>query len=553
VNTLPDSEAPAPQASPFHQGERAVQSRLGVRSIEEWARKVVRSYLPGQHRDFYQAQPFLITAARDAAGQPWVTMLCGGTGFVQSPDREHLVISTNPTPGDALENAFHKDADVGILGIEPATRRRNRVNGKVAARDGLGFTFKVEQSFGNCPQYIVERSANMVGEDAEVPVRRGTELSEGQQQWVTSADTFFIGSGFRDEGDSPSYGMDASHRGGEPGFVEVSDASCLRFPDYSGNNHYNTIGNLVLDPRVGLLFVDFATGSLLQVAGRASIDWEPSETLQNKGVRRVLQIDIEQVIELTGAIPMRWETDTTSLPLRLVDKIPESKDVTSFVFEAENGTTLPGFEPGQHLPIEIAIEGFDKPQRRTYSLSSAPGDAQYRISVKRVNDGVVSRHLHDHVEPGSVIGSSHPAGDFLMNCNLCPLVLVSAGVGVTPMVSILRAVTAQPSDRPVWFIHGARDGEHHPLADEVRQLDDAHPNIKVHVMYSRPRADDVEGVNYQGIGRVNGKLLAEKVSNTAAHYFLCGPTAFMAELQGELEVQSIPTEQIHYETFGPAS
>jgi ferredoxin-NADP reductase len=163
----------------------------------------------------------------------------------------------------------------------------------------------------------------------------------------------------------------------------------------------------------------------------------------------------------------------------------------------------------------------------------------------------MSRHLHDNVEPGAFIESRRPAGDFMMNCNICPLVLVSAGVGVTPMLSILHSVAAESSGRRVWFVHGARDGRHHPLADEVRDLVADRPNINLHVAYSQPRPEDKIGAVYDSEGRVNGALLAELTQNVDAHYFLCGPTRFMADIQADLERQNVPTEQIHTETFGP--
>ena len=264
---MADNQTQLSKASPFHHGEQAVQERLGVRDIEDWARKVVRDHLPEQHRAFHTAQPFLVAAARDVQGRPWVTLLDGPDGFVTSPDAGHLVIRSRPSPGDALEEAFSAGADVGILGIELATRRRNRVNGRVAENGGDAITFRVDQAFGNCPQYIREREWRRVDETPPANPTRGTALTPDQQAWIETADTFFIASGFRGDGDSPAFGMDASHRGGERGFVRTADGTRLQFPDYAGNNHYNTIGNLVVDPRAGFLFIDFATGSLLQLTG----------------------------------------------------------------------------------------------------------------------------------------------------------------------------------------------------------------------------------------------------------------------------------------------
>ncbi|MDH3661302.1 MAG: pyridoxamine 5'-phosphate oxidase family protein [Alphaproteobacteria bacterium] len=542
------------EGSPFHHGEQAVQDRLGVRDIDDWARKVVRDHLPEQHRSFYTALPFLVVAGRDTRGRPWVTLLDGPDGFVTSPDPRQLVIESKSSFGDALEHSFEAEADIGILGIELATRRRNRVNGRVVGNSSGAITMRVDQSFGNCPQYIREHAWRRVAERPTAKSVSGNQLTPAQQEWIETSDTFFIASGFRGEGESPTFGMDASHRGGERGFVRVLDEGSLQFPDYAGNNHYNTIGNLVLDPRAGFLFVDFETGSLLQLTGETSIDWDSDKISDFPGARRLVTLNIEEVVEIPSAVGLRWEADAESVrSLRLIKKVPESDDVTSFIFEARDGGPLAAFEPGQHLPIELSVPGTKEPARRTYSLSSSPSDGRYRITVKREPAGLVSGHLHDNVEPGSIIDSRRPAGDFMMTCNICPLVLVSAGVGITPMVSILHTVVSEGSDRPVWFVYGARDGNHHPLANEVRDLVEHHPNISLHVAYSRPGTGDEAGKHYDSEGRVTGALLAELVQNVDAHYFLCGPTRFMAEIQANLERQNVPNDQIHFETFGPVS
>ena len=538
--------------SPFHAGEQQVQARLGVRDIEHWARRVVRPYLPEQHRAFHTALPFLVAAARDGDGRPWVTLLTGPDGFVTSPDPATLEIAAQPVPGDALEGRLMAGADVGILGIELATRRRNRVNGRIAEAVAGGLTFAVDQTFGNCPQYIREREWHRVdGAPAGTPTR-GTRLTTAQQAWIAAADTLFIGSGHRGDGEHASFGMDASHRGGDPGFVQVESATRLTFPDYAGNNHYNTMGNLVLDPRVGLLFVDFTTGGLLQLTGRAAIDWDSAAVARVPGARLLVTIEVEAVVELPAALPLRWDATADSVrTLRLIEKTPESDDVTSFVFEARDGGPLPDFMAGQHLPIELEVPGFETPVRRTYSLSGAPSTERYRISVKREPKGLASRHLHDRVEVGAFVNARKPAGDFLLPCSGCPVVLVAAGVGVTPMASMLHALAEEEGDRPVWFVHGVRDGAHHPLARELRALAAARPGIHLHVAYSRPRPEDEAGIDYDSTDRVDGALLARVVDDPNAHYLLCGPTRFMAEVHSALEHRGVPSEHIHTESFGP--
>jgi ferredoxin-NADP reductase/predicted pyridoxine 5'-phosphate oxidase superfamily flavin-nucleotide-binding protein len=538
--------------STFHPGEQEVQERLGVRDIEDWARKVVRDYLPEEHRAFHTALPFLVVAARDTQGRPWVTLLTGPEGFVTSPDLQSLAIEAKPVRGDGLEEALEPGADIGILGIEFSTRRRNRVNGRVANNSSGAVVFCVEQTFGNCPQYIRERQWRRVESEPAGRPTRGARLTPSQREWIASADTFFIASGYRANGENASFGMDASHRGGDRGFVRVVSNMCIEFPDYAGNNHFNTIGNLVLDSRAGFLFIDFETGSLLQLTGRATIDWVSKAVTRIPGARRLVSFAIEEIIELPAAVALRWDPDAESVrSLRLIEKIPESEDVTSFVFEARDAGPLPVFEAGQHLPIELEVPGFEEPVRRTYSLSGPPGNDCYRISVKREPKGIASRHLHDHVEPGLILDTRKPAGNFMMSCNECPVALVSAGVGVTPMVSMLHILAAANSNRPVWFIHGVRDGGHHPLAREVRQLATRRPGIQVHIAYSRPRSEDEAGIDYDSRGHVDGALLASLIGDVGAHYFLCGPTRFMADLQIDLERRNTPAEHIHTESFGP--
>jgi ferredoxin-NADP reductase/predicted pyridoxine 5'-phosphate oxidase superfamily flavin-nucleotide-binding protein len=538
--------------SPFHAGERQVQERLGVRDIEDWARKVVRGYLPEQHRAFHTALPFLVAAARDREGRSWATLLTGPDGFVTSPDTSSLVIDARTAPGDALEGALVEGADIGILGIELATRRRNRVNGRIA-EDGSGaLVCAVEQTFGNCPQYIRQREWYRVEDEPVGLPAMGTRLTRAQRDWVAAADTFFIASGHRGEGEDPAFGMDASHRGGEPGFVQIVSETRLVFPDYAGNNHFNTIGNLVLDPRVGLLFLDFETGGLLQLTGRATIDWDSSEVARYAGARRLVMIDIEAVVEIPRAVSLRWDASAESVrSLRLVEKIRESADVTSFVFEARDGGPLPPFEAGQHLPIELEIPGVEHPVRRTYSLSGDPQESGYRITVKREPKGLASRYLHDHTDVGAIIDARKPSGDFVLPRGDGSVVLVSAGVGVTPMASMLHRLAAEAGERPVWFVQGARDGDHHPLAGEIRDLAARRPGIRLHVAYSRPRTEDNPGENYGSEGRVDGALLAGLVEDPSAHFLLCGPSRFMADLQSDLERRGIPPERIHSETFGP--
>ncbi|GAB3684171.1 FAD-binding oxidoreductase [Salinisphaera aquimarina] len=541
--------------SPFHTGETYAQQQAGVGDDPEAsARQSIRGYLPEQHRAFHTSLPFIIAAARDDQGQPWATILAGPEGFVTSPDPRTLLIDTSVFSGDALDGALGADVDLGLLGIELASRRRNRVNGRVKRHDSGAITLAVDQTFGNCPQYIRQREWRHVVQSSPGTPRRGCRLTADQCRWITSADTFFIASGYRGEGESPMFGMDASHRGGEPGFVQVENNRHLVFPDYAGNHYFNTLGNLVLDPRAGLLFVDFEQGSLLQLAVRTTIDWHSSAVAAFPGARRLIHCEIDAVVELLMVLPLRWEAGGSPVrALRLVSKTTESDDVTSFVFAARDGGQLPPFQAGQHLPLELKVPGQTQSVRRTYSLSNGPSKERYRISVKRGPDGLASSHLHDNVDVGAIINANAPAGDFVLAGNHAPIVLISAGIGVTPMISMLESLAETGDDRPVLFIHGARDGRHHPLAQEVRDAAARRTGIQTHVAYSRPRPEDRLGLDYDSAGRVDGPLIASLIVDNEAEYYVCGPVRFMADIQNGLETSGVAADRVHTESFGPAS
>jgi ferredoxin-NADP reductase/predicted pyridoxine 5'-phosphate oxidase superfamily flavin-nucleotide-binding protein len=546
----------AASESVFHAGEEAVQRRLGVHEkIGPWARQVVRTFLPGEHRRFYAQLPFLVAAARDESGRPWATLLVGDLGFAAARNDQQLEIEALPLEGDGLEGQLVEGAPLGLLGIDLATRRRNRVNGVVRSSGSAGIELDVGQSFGNCPQYIRPRDWKRVpldGRSAET--RRSDRLTPELRKRIESADTFFIASGHAGEGSAESDGMDASHRGGAAGFVRVTDEKHLVFPDYSGNNHFNTIGNLVVDPRVGLLFVDFETGGMLQLTGRTWIDWDSPEVARTEGARRLVHVEIEQVIDRPAVLPLRFEvSDASRRALTVVDKRIESADVASFLLAPKDGSALAPFAPGQHLPIELDISGVTDPLRRTYSLSSAPSDGAYRISVKRESEGVGSRFLHDSIAVGDVIQTGAPAGEFVALSDDRPIVCVSAGIGATPMVSMLREHVASGSERPIWFVHVARDGRHHPFKAEVEELIARSPSASAHVFYTQPEPRDRVGRDFDSKGRLDATKILDLITDESGSFYLCGPVPFMASLSAGLVAEGLPAGRIHVEDFGPAT
>lgn len=316
--------SPAPQPalpgwprteSPFHPGERAVQERLGMRErVERIGRRVIRDFMPDQHRELFEQLPFLLVGSLDEEGRPWASILTGAPGFIRSPDPRRLRIDAMPVEDDPLGRSLVPGAPVALLGIQLETRRRNRMNGTVTRLDKRGFEVRVGQSFGNCPQYIQARTPYFIerpGHNREVRARAlGPELPDEVRELVRGADTFFIATaapGAR-EGD-PVRGVDISHRGGRPGFVRVTieeGRTVLTAPDFRGNAHFNTLGNLELEPRAGLLFVDFDSGSVLALTGEAAVEWDGPLVRAFAGAERLLRFRVTDGLWFEAALPLRW-------------------------------------------------------------------------------------------------------------------------------------------------------------------------------------------------------------------------------------------------------
>ena len=303
---------PEPGSSPWHAGESRLQQRLGVAErMAVFGRKVIRDFMPDQHRAFYGQLPFLLVGVVDADGNPWATVLEGQPGFLSSPDAKALRISALPGPGDPAGPALKLGSAVGLLGIEPHTRRRNRLNGTVTAVDERGFLVGVDQAFGNCPQYIQTRTlsfAHQPGKQTVVAAEHGQTLDDAARATIASADTFFIASyvdiGADTTDGTAGRGVDVSHRGGKPGFIRI-DGDVLTIPDFAGNLHFNTLGNLLLNPRAGLTFIDFATGDLLQLTGASELVLEGDEVTAFQGAERLWRLKVEQFVRRRGALALR--------------------------------------------------------------------------------------------------------------------------------------------------------------------------------------------------------------------------------------------------------
>ena len=289
--------------TPFHAGEQEVQARAGVRAMADRVGNSIHASIPAAARDFLRAQPFAVVASVAADDSPWASLLIGAPGFIRAVDERTVRIEALPPPGDPLGDNLRANPEIGLLAIEPATRRRMRVNGVgEASTDHL--EVRTRQVYANCPKYIQARAVEPPGDATPAhraaDLRRGDALTADQQAWIAGADTFFIASAH------PEGGADASHRGGNPGFVRVAGPRQLIFPDYAGNNMFNTLGNIAATSRAGLLFLDYERGGTLQISGRARVIWDAPRMAEYAAAERLVEIDVERTIERHDGDPLHW-------------------------------------------------------------------------------------------------------------------------------------------------------------------------------------------------------------------------------------------------------
>ena len=574
-----------PTPSPWHAGERRMHARLGVAErMEFFGRQVVRDFMPDQHRAFFRQLPFLIVGAVDDAGAPWATLLEGAPGFVASPDSKLLRIDALPGAGDPVAAAIAAGSPVGLLGIELHTRRRNRMNGTVRARDGAGFSVVVEHAFGNCPQYIQNRSLATAPAPAQsVPgtAERQSGLDDAARAMIAAADTFFVASYADIDGDRQRRAVDVSHRGGKPGFVRI-DGDVMTIPDFAGNLHFNTIGNLLLNPRAGLLFFNFENGDLLQLTGSCEIVLDGEEIAAFQGAERLWRFTVSQLVRRRGAVSLRgsfgdyspntlltgsWEEAAARQraealrhswrPFRIARIVEESASIRSFHLEPEDGAGVPLFEAGQYLPIRVCPGTSGPPLIRAYTISVAPADRRLRISVKR--DGAASQHLHDRLAVGDRIEARAPDGAFTIDTTESrPAVLLSAGVGITPMLAMLRHIVFEGLRtrrfRQTFFIHGSRTKAERPFDAELAALaQQGQGAIAIVRVLSQPEPDAVSGADYDHRGRIDPRLLKAVLPLDDYDFYLCGPAAFTQGLYAALRALRIPDDRIRAEAFGPST
>lgn len=567
----------------WHEGETFIQAKVGVAErMEGVGQRVIRDFMPDQHRDFYGQLPFIVLGSVDAEGDAWATFIEGRPGFMSSPTPTALDLHARPDPLDPAARGMLDGTPVGLLGIEMHSRRRNRMNGVLAQID-QGFRVQVDQSFGNCPRYIQLRDFRFDREpDAPSPgqIEQLPGIDPAARALIESADAFFVASYADRQGCRQ---VDVSHRGGKAGFVRVGEDGTLTIPDFNGNLFFSTLGNIHLNGKAGLLFVDFASGDLLQMTGDSEVIFDSPEIAAFQGAERLWTFRPRKIVRRPGGLALRWisqkdgEADSSLMtgdwqqteerlraaelatrwrPFKVSRVVQESASIRSFHLEPTDGAGLLPHLAGQHLPIRVRLPGADKPVIRTYTLSVAPSDSHYRISVKR--DGRVSAHLHDELREGDTLEARAPAGDFTLDA-AAPrrAILIAGGVGITPMLAMLRHLVFEGARtqriRPATLFYAARSKADRAFDEELAALVSLANGAVKQVRVLSDTHAAAPGIDYDVAGRIDMPLLGRYLPFGDYAFYLCGPPAFTQAIYDGLRGYGIADERIHAEAFGPGS
>ncbi|MFI1837731.1 pyridoxamine 5'-phosphate oxidase family protein [Streptomyces olivaceoviridis] len=280
----------------FHAGSRALQDQTGVRDRADHVGRSLGQDIKPVAAAFLEQQPLLIVGAADlGTGRVWASALTGAPGFVRATGPRRIAVEAD-TAGWVRSTMADPQPDdgpprVGTIALDPRTRRRMRLNGRLHPT-ATGFTVEADQVFSNCPRHIQRRESYETVDRTPGTPRHLTELGDGEAGFIRSADTFFLAT-------VHGAGADASHRGGNPGFVEVTSPRELTWPDYPGNAMFLSLGNLRTDPRAGLLFLDWETGTTLQLTGEARTEFAPDGA-------RTVRFTLTEAVCTPAALPLRW-------------------------------------------------------------------------------------------------------------------------------------------------------------------------------------------------------------------------------------------------------
>ncbi|MEL7979730.1 pyridoxamine 5'-phosphate oxidase family protein [Vreelandella titanicae] len=552
-------------SSPWHEGELALQRVVGVeKQMAEVGRKVMRPFLTPQLQHFFPQLPFVAAAAVDHDGWPWVTLLEGAPGFVHAPDESRLDLTLMPPADDPVTPLLTSGANLGLLGIELPTRRRNRVNGVLRGSAGQ-WQLEVVHAFGNCPQYIHDWSAMRSVQPQPDPVlikRDATldQLPEPVLAHIDRAITAFVGSyAHTDQGVQ----VDASHRGGQPGFIR-RQGSDLILPDFAGNRFFNTLGNVLASGLAALVIPDFTSGNVLHLTGEARLVDEETAGARYPGAERYWCLTPRHIVWRPRALRWRshagavaveaaphgpWQAlaPSTQQRVQVAAVVQETPEIRSFYLKsARQDKALAPFNAGQFITLHVPrLDG--TALVRSYTLSGDSQQAGYRISVKA--DGEGSHYVHSALQVGTELAVSMPMGSFTAEASgseRAHWVLLGGGIGITPLVSLAHELTGAGRG-PVTLIQSVREAAEAPFSDELRDLEARGLRLQRHVTGAKAVPNDWRA------GRVSLEQVLTGEALEEVLLYLCGPTAFVERYHQEALSLGVSPGQIHTEAFGPSA
>jgi len=545
--------------NPYHEGELAVQARVKQTKIAQMNGRVITNCIPAGAIHFIEQQAMVVLGSLDSHGQLWCSAIFGEPGFLRAKDERTLELNLTMagiSKDDPLWTNLNANTNVGLIVIELGSRRRLRINGRLRKVSTDNYILDITQAYPNCPQYIQRRHISKANKRVDKnisPPTQGTELNSTLRSFIENSDTFFVASAHAEINSelSTNYSVDASHRGGQPGFVQIINNTLLRIPDYSGNSMFNTLGNFQSYPYAGLVFIDFKNKKLLQLTGTPEIIWQlddPDE--ETGGTQRYWQFEIKAWQQSQIPFDIDWELldyspfnpkpvsslDKTKNKLSLkVEKVTEETSrVKSFRLSDVNGNTLPEFQPGAHLKLKIKLE--DKTEyARHYSLLSNPDEKMhYEIGVQLEPQGEGgSLYLHNHIHEGDILQVEAINNDFTMKEQAGHTILIAGGIGITPILSMLYKLAAQKQSYEIHYT--VRNNSDLAFIDRIRDI----AGKKLHCYVS----SESNG------SRLNLNQLLNS-PNATTHVYVCGPRRMISSVRDISNNIGWQPSQIHYESFG---
>lgn len=561
-------------SSPFHAGERTAQQKAGTSGVaSELATSMTDSLsFSSNHDAFLAAQSFAVLTSVDLENNNvWVTPLFGSPGFIQAVSEKKITISKQSIPPGDVAHGSTNGTPVSLLGIDLNKRVRHRINGEAKSDiDGSSthIQFDVKEYSPNCPKYINRREL-IPSPDKAAPINTLAErqernyLNDSDRAFIESMDTLWIGSY------APGAGADANHRGGRPGFVRVTSSSTIEWPEYRGNGMFFTSGNLDAYDRSGVTFVDFDTGNVIQMTGRAKVDWEHNGRYE--GATRVMKFTIEKLVRMDDVTSHRWKrldyspynpsisgaysisSNTSNYPteITLAKVVQQTEHVKTFRFLAPH--QMP-FLPGQYATFEFNdLPGVSAGEVRTWTLSETPnsvnGDNTLDITVKRIPDGLVTNWLHDTAEIGTKIRLNGIQGEMTAvtkdpKTNALQVhphvLLISAGIGITPNIAMVRGIGAfeLQEKTSIAMVHVERHESDLLFQKEIERRVRKYPNFQYTNLISSRE------------GRPNVQRLAPLIKNAPLQQaYICGPASFMSAITNYLVELGVPPANINTESF----